>query len=104
MEADVSSEVRQNDCRTPSVWLSPHELVHATGDHVCVDPLHSLELRLQIRLHVLCVDAGDRINEVEGVVDGVMQRHSRQLLDLLISSPLVTVDDGPWSEMSLDDG
>ena len=38
------------------------------------------------------------------VVDRVMQGHGRQLLDLFISSPLVTVDDGPWSEMSLDDG
>ena len=41
---------------------------------------------------------------MKGVVDRVMQGHGRQLLDLLISSPLVTVDGGPWSEMSLDDG
>ena len=45
-EADVSADVHQNCRRTHSVSLSPHEFIHVRRDHVCVDPFHSLELRL----------------------------------------------------------
>ena len=105
-EADVSTEVRQNDRRTPSVTLSPHKFVHVGSNHVCVNSLHPLEFRfhpIPIGLDVPGVNTGHGVDEVQGVVHSAVLGHCSHLLDIPISSPLVAVDDGPRPEMSLHD-
>ena len=106
-EGYISAEVGQDNRRTRSVSLAPHEFVHIGRNHVCVNPLHSLELRLHtvpVRLDVLGVNTSRGVDEVQRVIDGAVLGHWGQLLDVPISSPLITVDDGPWSEVSLHDG
>jgi hypothetical protein len=105
-EAYVSAEVREDNRHTHYVSLAPHEFVHIGRNHVCVNPLHSLELHLHpvpVGLDVLCVNGGRGVDEVQRVVDGATLGHWRQPLDVATSSPLITVDDSPWPEVSLHD-
>ena len=74
-EGYISAEVGQDNRRTRSVSLAPHEFVHIGRNHVCVNPLHSLELRLHtvpVGLDVLGVNTSRGVDEVQRVVDGAV--------------------------------
>ena len=85
-------------CTGTTVSFVPHELVHIRRQHVIMNSLHSLELRLDsvpVGLDILCV------NEVQRMVDHLVLYHRTQLLHIC---PRVTMYFGPTPQMALHNG
>ena len=69
--------------------------------------LHMFELHFNpvpVGFDVLCVGASNRVDEMEGVVDGAVGSNWRELYYLAVRSPLVGVNDRTRSHVGLDDG
>ena len=94
-------------CTGTTVSFAPHELVHIRRQHVMMNSLHSLELRLDpvpVGLDILRVNARDWMNEVQRMVDHLVLYHRTQLLHTSICCPRVTIYFGPTPQMALHNG
>ena len=84
----------------PSTWIRPNRRKLSQ-----VNTLHPLELVLDpvpITFHILCVHSRLRVYKADGVIHCAIRGNVRELLDLVVCSPLIRVYSGIQSNMCLD--
>lgn len=101
----ISNNVNECMACSPAMSFAPHEFVQITWNHILVASFHPLNFCLAsipIGFHTLCVSPCCAVNEFYRMVDSLMQGNIGKGLDLVIRSPLVTVNDGTWLDVGLD--